>query len=459
MASATVAVGKQAPGVRQLVPLPLPFGPLARSRRDPLGFLLGGIQRHGDVFRYQLGPLVFHLIAHPDHVKHVLLDNQKNYPRSWYYNRTRVVVGEGLVTTEGAAWRRLRRMAQPAFHYQRVAALAEVMTGAIEVLRLSWRQYAQSGKPVDVAAEFVALTLQIVGRALLNIDLAGEAERVGQAVTTALGFLEHWLTHLLAPPLWVPTPRNLRARRALRTLDNLVHDIIRQRRRDPQHDTGDLLAMLLAVRDEETGEGLTDVELRDQVLTFIGAGHETTAVALAWTVYLLSQHPAVDDRLSSEIAAVLDGRTPTAADLPRLPYTRQVIEESLRLYPPVYAVARDLVNDDTIGGFHIPARSMVVLSPYVTHHHPDIWPDPDTFDPDRFSPERSADRPRFAWFPFLGGPHQCIGQDLAMMEMTLAVAMLRQAFRFQLAPGARVEIRPMLSLRPRHGIPITIHSA
>jgi cytochrome P450 len=443
--------------VRQLVPLPLPYGPLGRSRRDPLGFLLDGLRQYGDVFRYQLGPLVFHQLAHPDHVKRVLLDQAKNYPRSWYYDRTQVVVGEGLVTTEGTAWRRLRRMAQPAFHHQRVAALAELMTGAIDAMRRRWQEHARSGEPLDVAAEFAGLTLRIVGRALLSIDLGGEADRIGAAVTTSLEFLERRINDLLPLPVIVPTLRNLRARRALRTLDTLIAGILAGRRREPDRDTGDLLSMLLAVRDEETGEGLSDRELRDQVITFIGAGHETTAVALAWTVYLLSRHPEADERVRAEVADVLGGRVPTADDLPRLPFARQVIEESLRLYPPVYAVVRDAREDDEIGGFHIPARSMVILCPYVTHRHPEFWPDPECFDPDRFSPGRSADRPRFAWYPFLGGPHQCIGQEFAMMEMTLVVAMLAQSFRLQLAPGTHVEPQPMVSLRPRHGVSMIIH--
>jgi cytochrome P450 len=456
MALATPAKGKTAPGVRQLVPLPFLGGPLARSRRDPLGFLLEGMRRYGDVFRYQLGPLVFHLVAHPEHVKHVLLDQARNYPRSWYYERTKVVVGEGLVTTEGAAWRRLRRMVQPAFHHQRVAALTGLMTGAIAAMLDRWREAARGGEPLDVAAEFVGLTLRIVGRALLGLELGGQADRIGAAVTTALEYLERRLGNLLSLPLAIPTPSNRRARRALATLDAVIAGILAHRRREPGRDRDDLLDLLLAVRDEETGAGLTDRELRDQVLTFIGAGHETTAVGLSWTVYLLSRHPEAQGRLRAELAEVLGDRTPTADDLPRLDFTRRVIEEALRLYPPAYALVRDAVAEDAIGGFRIPARSMVILSPYVTHRHPDFWPDPETFDPDRFSPGRSAGRPRFAWFPFLGGPHQCIGQEFAMMEMTLSVAMIVQPFRFQLAPGACVEPKPMLSLRPRHGVPILL---
>jgi cytochrome P450 len=445
---------KKAPGLCQL--LPLPYGPVARSHRDPLGFLLDGLRRYGDVFRYRIGPLVFHQVAHPDHVRHVLLDNQKNYPRSWYYGRTKVAVGEGLVTTEGPAWRRLRRMAQPAFHHNRVAALVGVMTDAIDAMRRRWHDHARGGEPFDVAAEFVALTLQIVGRSLLSIDLGGTADRLGPAFATAIEYTEYRINHLLALPPGVPTPRNRRFRRALRTIDAIIFDIIARRRGAADRDPGDLLSLLLEARDEETGQGPTDRELRNQVLTFIAAGFETTAVALAWTFYLLSQHPEVDRRLRSEVADVLGGRMPDVHDLPRLAFTRQVIDESLRLYPPVYAVVRDAREADEIGGFAIPARSMIILSPYVTHRHPEVWPDPEAFDPDRFSPGRSEGRPRFAWYPFLGGPHQCIGQEFALMEITLAIAMLAQSFRLRLAPGTRVEPRPTLSLRPRDGVPMII---
>src|SRR5262249_52217440 len=272
MATAVIGAGRTAPGVSQLVPLPLPNSPLTRSRRDPLGFLLDGMRRHGDVFRYRLGPWVFHLVAHPDHVHRVLVDHARNCPRSWYPRGTRVVAGEGLVTTEGAAWRRLRRMSQPAFHHQRIAGLVDSMTDAIGAMLDRWHAHAGAGGgPLDVAAEFTGLTLRIVGRALMGIDMLGEAERIGRAVTTSLDYLEHRLSHLLAPPLGVPTPRNLEARKALREFDELIAGILAVRRGDTGRDAGDLLSMLLAAHDEETGEGLTDRELRDQILTFIVA--------------------------------------------------------------------------------------------------------------------------------------------------------------------------------------------
>lgn len=452
---AVLAARKIAPGVSQLVPGP--FGPVGRFQRDPLAFLVEARRRYGDVVRMRVGPYVLHVVAHPDHVKHVLLDRQKNYPRSWVYDRTKVGPGEGLVTTEGAAWRRLRRMSQPAFHAQRVAAQAGMMTAMTAAMLGRWRAHARGGGgPLDVANEFMGLTLRIAGRALLGIDLEGQVARVAPAVTAALEYVEHRLNHRLYPHPVVPTPRNLRFRRAMRTLDGVVYEIIAARRHEPGRDTGDLLSMLLAARDETTGEGLTDRELRDQVFTFLIAGYETTAVALAWTAFALGGHADVDRRLREEVAQVLGDRTPTVDDLPRLAYTRRVIEEALRLYPPVYAVARDAREDDEIGGYHIPAGSTIILSPYLTQRHPEFWPNPDEFDPDRFTPDRSAERPRFAWYPFLGGPHQCIGEEFAMMEVIFVFAMVAQAVRLRLAPGARVVPRAMLALRPHGGVPMTV---
>jgi cytochrome P450 len=450
-----VATRKIAPGVSQLVPGP--FGPVGRFQRDPLAFLVGARRQYGDVFRMRAGPYVTHTVAHPDHVKRVLLDRQKNYPRSWVYDRTKVGPGEGLVTTEGAAWRRLRRMSQPAFDAQRVAAQAAMMTAMTAEMLGRWCAHARGGGgPLDVADEFMGLTLRIAGRALMGIDLDGQAARVAPAVTTALEYVEHRLNHRIYPHPVVPTPRNLRFRRAMSTLDGLVYEIIAARRREAGRDTGDLLSMLLAARDETTGAGLTDRELRDQVFTFLIAGYETTAVALAWTAFALSGYAEADRRLREEVAGVLGGRAPTVDDLPRLAYTRRVIEEALRLYPPVYAVARDAREDDEIGGYHIPAGSTIILSPYVTHRHPEFWPDPDEFDPDRFTPDRTAGRPRFAWFPFLGGPHQCIGQEFAMMEVVFVIAMVAQAVRLRLATDARVVPRAMLALRPHGGVSMTM---
>jgi cytochrome P450 len=449
---------KTAQGYRQL--LPLPYGIMRESRRDPLGFLLGGTRRFGDVWRYRVGPWVFHVIAHPDHVRHVLQDHWRNYPRSWLYRFTKDVIGDGLVSTEGDVWRRQRRMVQPAFGPQKVAALAAAMTDATKEMLDRWATlYAGTGKPFDLAAEMIGLTLDVVGRTLLGVDLRGERERIGAAVTVGLAYLEHRITKLASAPLAVPTPRNLRFRASRRVLDGIVYDIIRARREGGVDGRPDLLSLLLSLRDEETGATMTDREVRDHVITFIGAGHETTAIALAWTWYLLAQHPEAMARVREEVGRVLDGRVPTAADLPGLEYTRRVVAEALRIYPPVYGIVKGVVADDEIGGYPIRGGSMVVLSQYVTHRHPEFWPEPETFDPDRFLPERVAARPRFAWFPFLGGPHQCIGEGFAMMEATLVVAMVTQRFRLELAPGAAVKPKPMLSLRPDGGVPMVAERA
>jgi cytochrome P450 len=449
-----------APGLSRWIPVPI--GWVGRMGRDPLRFLLEVRERFGDVARLDVGPWRFHLISHPDHVRHVLLDHQRNYPRSWLYDRTKVAAGTGLVTTEGGAWRRLRRMSQPAFHHDRIAALVGVMADEAEALRRRWLDRAAgSGGSfrTELSHEFETLTLRVVGRALLGTDLADSSEALGPPVTELMSYTLHRLNNRLAPPPWVPTPRNIRFNRTLRSFDALIAEIL-ARRRSASGDVGapDLLAMLLDVRDEETGAGLSDRELRDQVVTFLVAGYETTAIGLTWTFYLLSRHPGAWERVRAEVESVLGDRTPTAADLPRLAFTRRVFDEALRHYPPVYAVARDAARADTIGGFDIPARSTVILSPYVTHRHPEFWPDPEAFDPDRFTPERSEGRPRFAWYPFLGGPHQCIGQEFALSEALVAITAVARSFRLTLSSDAVVEPEPVLTIRPKGGMYISIES-
>lgn len=475
-----------APGVRIWIPH-------RRSvvRRDPLNFMTDCRRRLGDVFRMGIGPLTFHVVAHPDHVRHVLQDNYRNYPRSRLYRRTREVIGDGMVSQDGPPWQRQRRLAQPAFHPRRVAALAGTMVDAAQAMLRRWEAAGHGGEegggePFDIAAEMMRLTLGIAGRTLFGVDIGEEAAGIGAAVTHLLHYLEYRITNPLTVPLAVPTPWNRRYRQALATLNGFIHGVIADRRRairdfnelsraaagpdgnragDHPQARHDLLSVLLLARDDEMdpaggpsdngasgGIPVDDKFVRDQVITFLVAGHETTAISLAWTWYLLCEHPAVDARVREEVAAVVGGRVPTAEDVPRLAYTRQVIEESLRLYPPVYAFGRDAVEADVIGGYRIPAGSAVMLSPWVTHRHADVWPDPDAFDPGRFDPSRSAGRHKFAWFPFAGGPHQCIGGDFAMMEMALVVATVVQRYRLRRVPGPPVVPEAVLSTRPKGGV-------
>jgi cytochrome P450 len=308
---------------------------------------------------------------------------------------------------------------------------------------------------VDVAAEMLRLTLRIAGQALFNIDLSDETDVVGQAVATVNKLFAEYL---YAPflPLSIPTLRSRRLQAARRTLDQVVHEII-TRRRQQNSDTGDLLSMLLLARDEETSQGMNDQQVRDEVMTLLIAGHETVSTALTWTWYLLSQHPEIERRLHHELDEVLDGHLPTVEHLNSLSYTRMVTEEVLRLYPPAWVFARKAIADDEIGGYFIPANSMIVLSPYMTHRHPAFWEHAEVFDPERFASGRTAGRPHYAYFPFGGGPRICIGNNFALMEIQLVLATLAQHFRLRPVHGHPVELKALLSLHPRHGLPMTLH--
>jgi cytochrome P450 len=302
------------------------------------------------------------------------------------------------------------------------------------------------------------LALEIAGRTLFSRDVSGEADAVGNAFAVVGRYLERRFNNALStPPVWVPTSNNARFKAARRTLNEIVLGFIRERRRTGS-DEGDLLSMLIQVRDEETGEQMTDEQIRSEALTFLIAGHETTATALTWTWFLLASHSAIRHRVRDEIESVLGDHPPTMADLPRLSATRMVIEESMRLYPPIWAITRQATADDHLGGFHIPARSMIVLSQFVTHRHPDFWEEPDKFDPDRFNPERSARRPKGAYFPFLAGPHQCIGNEFAMFEMRLIVAMTLRQFDLELMPDQNIQPKASLTLRPNHPVRIKLRT-
>jgi len=319
-----------------------------------------------------------------------------------------------------------------------------------------WAVHAQRQQVLDIGDEMMRLTLCIVGEALVSRDLTNEADELGQTVTVAMQYVNYRIRHLLAPPLFVPTPRNLQFKRAKRKAHEFIKQVIRERR-DEGTERNDFLGMLMAARDEQSGAVMSDQQVRDEALTFLAAGHETTALALTWTWYLLSQHPDVERRLRAEVDQVLNRRLPTFDDISRLQLTRRVIEESMRLFPPVWMLSRTALQDDVVGGFHIPAGSLILVSQYVTHRHPDFWPDPENFDPDRFLPERVAKRPRYAYFPFSGGPRICIGNHFAMMEAILAVAMTIQRFRIQILPDHPVVADPIFTLRPKYGVRATVH--
>jgi cytochrome P450 len=427
------------------------LGHLGLIRRTPLEFLASA-SRLGDVVRLRLPGDVF-LLNHPDHVQRLLHDNHANYRKSYFYARMKPLVGEGLITAEGADWKRKRRLAQPAFHRERIAGFAGIMAHHARAMLDRWDGCAACGAPVDVAADMMRLTLTVVGHALFGLDLLAEADEMGRALTTALRITNDRFYSLVVLPS-VPTPSNLRFARAMRVLDGVVSEIIAARREAAPRQ--DLLGMLMEARDEGGEGGLADRELRDEVLTMVLAGHETTANALTWALVLLSDAPDVDDRLHQEAVSVLDGREPTVADLPRLEYTSRVNQEAMRLFPPAWVFGREAIGPDDFGAFHVPAGAAVSVCPWALHRDPRFWQDPERFDPDRFLPAAVAARPKYAYVPFAAGPRMCIGNAFATMEMQIVLAMIARRFRLELASGQPVEREASVTLRPRNGVRMNV---
>jgi len=431
------------------------LGSASEIQRDPLKFLRE-TRQYGDVVRMRFVFSDAYLIYHPDSIKHVLQENNRNYNKDVFtYTIFRPFLGQGLLINDGESWLHQRRLMQPAFHRKRISAYGTIMTDATEKLLERWQSYAQQDSSLDVAEEMMRLTLQIVGKTLFSLDLSDETNSIGAALTTLLKLLGNYV-YAPFPPISIPTARNRRLLAANRSLEQVIYRIIAERRQQ-NADTGDLLSMLLLARDEETGQGMDDRQIRDELMTMLLAGHETTANTLTWTWYLLSQHPEVEQRLYTEVDEVLGGALPTVEHLSDLKYTNMVLEEALRLYPPACILSRKAIADDELGGYPIPANSMIIVSPYAIQHHPKYWPDPESFDPERFTPEHIAERPHYAYFPFSSGPRMCIGSSFAMMEAQLILAMIVQRYRLRLVPGHPVEPQMLVTLRPKYGLQMTIH--
>jgi cytochrome P450 len=434
-----------------------PVGFLAALRKDPLDSLMSWRHQYGDFVELHFGIGRTYFVFHPRDVRHVLHENHKNYWKGVVLGKLKRIAGEGLVFSDGDLWRQQRRLIQPAFHRDRISAMAEMMTVSTTAMLDRWETGAHAG-PLNVAAEATRLTLEIVSRALFGTSLGDDEEEFSETVTAGMAYANHLMNHFLAWPIWIPTRANRAGRAAIRTMDRIVLGLIERRRRQEvsAEASPDLLGMLIEARDEETHATMNDQQLRDEVITFLVAGHETTAVTLSWTWHLLAAHPEIEARLHAEVATVLAGRVPTVRDLEKLRYTRMVIEEALRLYPPAWGISRQSYQEDQLGERRIPKQAVVTLSAYVTHRHPEFWPDPERFDPDRFSPEKDAARPEYAYFPFGGGPRRCIGNQFAMMEAQFILAMASQRFRMSAVPGYAVKPDPILTLRPKPGVLMTL---
>jgi cytochrome P450 len=428
------------------------FGSVFEPKGDTITYLTKCTREYGDIvfFRFLGVPACF--VNGPEHIESVLVAQNNNFVKSKDYRAMRRVLGNGLLLSEGEFWRRQRKLIQPAFHQGRITAYAEIMIAHTERMLASW----SDGQSLDMHEAMMRLTLGIVAKTLFDADISHEAEDVDAALTVLMGKFLRQAGMALLLPTWVPLPTSQLLKRAVGRLDNVIYSIIEQRRASGQM-SGDLLSVFLQAHDDE-GVGMTDRQLHDEIMTLFLAGHETTANVLSWTWYLLGQNPRVEEKLTQELSRVLAGRVPTPADLPRLTYTDTVLREAMRLYPPVWVIGRRALAPFRLGEYELPADTNVLISQLIMHKDARYFPDPQRFDPDRWSASnpQSASLPRFAYFPFGGGPRVCIGAGFAMMEAVLLLATIAQQFRIEVSPELKVKVQPTVTLRPKHGIPVRL---
>jgi cytochrome P450 len=424
------------------------LGNLSEWRADVLTFFTRCAREYGDVVAIRIANRRNVVVNHPDGVEEVLATKNRHFVKNFAQRMLAPWLGNGLLLSEGDFWLRQRRLMQPAFRRERVTSYGETMVALTRRMLDSW----QDGQTRDIHQDLTRLALAIAARTLFDADVSDRASEVSQALVLMMHDFNARFRGLFAAPLWLPTPTNRRTRRGIRHLRAVIDRIIAERRKSTA-DRGDLLSILLSARDEEGDGGrMTDQQVRDEVMTLLLAGHETTATALTWTWYLLATNPAAAERLAAEVREVLGDRPPTVADLPRLTFAERVVWESLRLYPPVYGFGREAVQDTEVMGYRIPKGWNAVMAQWVIHRDPRFFPDPDRFDPDRWADGLAQRLPRYAYFPFGGGPRQCIGNAFAQMEAVLVLATLAQAYHFTIDPAHPVELEPAVTLRPKYGV-------
>ncbi len=427
------------------------IGSLWPFAADPPKFLLETALQYGDMAHFRLASLSAYLPTHPDTVREVLVTKASKFERGQMdYRILSRFLGDGLLTSEGEFHKRQRKLVQPAFHTKRIQAYADTMVQFTEDMLATW----QSGQTRATDDDMMRLTMFIVSKTLFDADVSQDAELVGQAIHDLQKVSNNDYRRTFPWPEWLPTADNRKRKQAVHNLDGVIEQIIADRRHDNE-DKGDLLSMLLLAQDED-GSPMTDKQLRDEVVTLFSAGHETTANALTWTWYLLSQNPQVEAKLHEELGRILAGRSPQLADLPQLPYTLMVIKESLRLYPPAWLMGRTALEEVEIGGHTLPRGSRLFISPYALHRLPDYFPNSERFDPERWLPEKEAALPKYAYIPFGGGPRICIGNSFAMMEAHLLLATIAQQYQLSLVPGHKVVPEALITMSPEFGLQMRV---
>jgi cytochrome P450 len=422
-------------------------GNLPDFRLHRLEFLTHCARTYGDMTALRFAHRRIFLVSHPDLIEEVLVTQSRHFIKHFALRLNPLLLGKGLLTSEGDFWLKQRRLIQPVFVRGRIASYGPAMVAAARRVMASWR----NGERRDIAVEMMRITLDIAAKTLFDADVGDETQAIGEALQVLQDNFLARFQATLPPPIWLPTPGNLRLRRAVRRLDAILFGFIRQRRAQPS-DRGDLLSLLLAARDE-AGSGMTDRQVRDEAMTLFLAGHETTGLVLSWSWYLLAQNADVEEKLAAEVRQVLGEREPAVDDCPRLKYAEMVALEAMRLYPPAYVVGREALVDCAIGGFRVPRGTTLLMSQWVMQRDPRFFAEPERFRPERWSEEAIKTLPKFAYFPFGGGPRLCIGNTFAMMEMVLVLAAIVQRFHFRLQPGAVVMPLPTFTLRPLPGIP------
>lgn len=451
MATTTHAGQRQIPGPQGRPVL----GVMPEMVKDMLGLFTNTARDYGGIAQFKLLGKSYLLVTNPNYVKYILQDNYKNYIRGRSVETGRVLLGNGLPLIDGDFWLRERRLLQPAFHRERLGKLTNTITGIISQFMQGWVEKTEHNQTLDLDEEMMRLTLTIIIKSMFSADIDQKIQSLSHAFNVASKFMLWRSQQMWKLPLSVPLPRHVEYNHALKVLNDTIYPLVADGRKHPKDD---LLGLLLAMRDADTGEGMSDRQARDEIVTIFFAGHETTAATLTWAFYLLSGHPEVEERMRAEINGVLKGRIPTFANLPNLVYTQQVINEVLRLYPAAYLFAREALVDDVLDGYLIPADTLIFISPFVTHRDPKYWPDPERFDPNRFIPEQVTHRPRHIYFPFGEGPHVCLGNNFAVMEMQLILTMVLQRFRLRLVPDHPIAFKPEATLRPKNGMKMRVEA-